>query len=109
MIGRKYAGCCLCTAIKKLFCAHPPFQIDGNLGYTAAIVEMLMQSDEDKIVLLPAIPDKWQKGRVKGLKAKWLKIVGGEKSRLSVVYNRKEEQVSFDDQKVYTPYPKPID
>lgn len=68
-----------------------------------------MQSDEDKIVLLPAIPDKWQKGRVKGLKAKWLKIVGGEKSRLSVVYNRKEEQVSFDDQKVYTPYPKPID
>lgn len=63
------------STFSNLFDSHPPFQIDGNFGVTAGIINMLLSDVGDEITLLPALPKEWKNGSFKGFRAKGKKIV----------------------------------
>ena len=101
----------------NLLCSHPPFQIDGNLGYVAGVCEMLLQSHFNELHILPALQDAWADGHVTGIRArggfevdiKWekhqlvhLKVKSLNGNRLKIRYKSSTAEMDTEVGQAYT-------
>ncbi|WP_241243603.1 glycoside hydrolase family 95 protein [Caldicellulosiruptor changbaiensis] len=96
------------STLPNLFDNHPPFQIDGNFGATAGIAEMLLQSYDEIIEILPALPSDWKSGYIRGLKARGGHIIdieweNGKPKKVKIKFGfRQEVNVKYKDKIIRT-------
>ena len=94
----------------NMFDAHPPFQIDGNFGFTAGIAEMLLQSHDGSVFVLPALPQAWPEGEVKGLVARGGFIVDMKWQKSQITYLKIHSRLGGTLRiRSYSPLPKTSD
>ena len=85
------------VTLKYMHAGHAPFQIDANMGFTAAVYEMLMYSDETKIKLLPALPNEWANGEITNLKVRGgisVSIKWDEGSAVATIYSERDCEIN---------------